>query len=617
MTNRTRHRSPRVCFAQSQPTFLNETRLSVLRSLQIKHFAIAEHIELDIRSGLNVITGETGAGKSIMIRALGMVLGQRADSGMVKHGQQRADILADFDISRHQVVKSLLIDLDIDDQGECLLRRVINADSGSKAYVNGHMVTAGTMRQIGEQLLDIHGQHEHQSLLRNEVQQSMLDQYAGLGDKVTQLQDQYADLHTSISALELLRAEADAAHEKLAFLSYQVDELEQFSPQEDEWESLYSRHQKIHHQAELGASVQAAEQLLFGSLSDSGGANAQLGRAIAELEKAQAIDPALKDISNLLNEAQTLMNESELSLRHASESLMLDEAELEQIEQRYSGYLNFARKHRVEPQQLFSSYVSLSSQLQAARNPERSEQSLLEKINVLALAYQQLAEQISTQRNTAAKTLSSEISASMQSLAMEGGSFIIKLEAVEPMPCPEGLNDSFPAIGRDFGNEKVRFEVSTNAGMPAQALSKVASGGELSRISLAIQLILSDLASVETLVFDEVDVGVGGKTAAVIGRMLAQLANSRQIICITHLPQVAAFGSSHFHVNKSHVTKSHVNKSHANSNEANKHQSRQVALNIDELDAKGRIDEIARMVGGESITEESLAHAQNLLGSSV
>ena len=579
----------------------------MLCSLQLKHFAIAEHIELDIRSGLNVITGETGAGKSIMIRALGMVLGQRADSSMVKHGQQRADILASFDISGHQTVQALLKELELNEDGECLLRRVINAESGSKAYINGHMVTAGILRKIGEQLLDIHGQHEHQSLLRNEVQQSMLDKYAGLSDQVAQLQGSYADLRAAINALETLREEADAAHEKLAFLSYQVDGLEQFSPQPDEWETLYSRHQKIHHQAELGASVQAAEQLLFGSLSDSDGANAQLGRAIAELEKAQQIDPALMEVGNLLSEAQTLLNESELGLRHASESLLLDEAELEQIEQRYSGYLDYARKHRVEPQQLFSCYNSLSTQLQAARDPERSEQSLLETISGLARKYQQLAKIISEQRVTAASTLSTQISDSMQSLAMDGGAFIIKLEAVDTMPCPEGLNDCFAAIGRDFGYEKVRFEVSTNAGMPAQALSKVASGGELSRISLAIQLILSDLASVETLVFDEVDVGVGGKTAAVIGRMLAQLASSRQIICITHLPQVAAFGSSHYYVNKHQVNKS----------QRNKQQGDQVALSIDELDDKGKINEIARMVGGESITEESLAHAQTLIGSSV
>lgn len=569
----------------------------MLRSLQIKHFAIAEHIELDIRPGLNVITGETGAGKSIIIRALGMVLGQRADSSMVKHGRQRADILADFDISGHPAVNALLLELDVDDdEGECLLRRVINADSGSKAYVNGHMVTAGTMRKIGEQLLDIHGQHEHQSLLRNEVQQTILDKYAGLSSQVTQLQEIYSGLRTSIHALETLRSEADAAHEKLAFLNYQVDELEQFSPQQDEWETLYSRHQKIHHQAELGASVQAAEHLLFGSLSDSDGANAQLGRAIVELQKAQEIDPALKDISNLLKEAQTLLNESELGLRHASESLTLDEAELDQIEQRYSGYLDYARKHRVEPEQLFNCYISLSTQLQTALNPECSEASLLEKISMLALQYEQLAREISEQRNRAAGRLSREISDSMQSLAMEGGAFMIELEAVDTLPCPEGLNDRFPSIGRNSGYEKVKFEVSTNAGMPAQALSKIASGGELSRISLAMQLILSDLASVETLVFDEVDVGVGGKTAAVIGRMLAQLANSRQTICITHLPQVAAFGSSHFHVNK--------------------RQGKQVALSIDELDDQGKIDEIARMVGGESITEESLAHAQKLIGGS-
>ncbi len=566
----------------------------MLRSLQIKHFAIAEHIELDIQAGLNVITGETGAGKSIIIRALGLVLGQRADSGMVKHGHPRAEILADFDIQAHPEVATLLAELELDEDGECLLRRVISADSGSQAYVNGRRVTAGNLRQISERLIDIHGQHEHQSLLRADVQQAMLDKYAGLSTQVTALHTLFTEIKHSIAHLQTMRDEADAAHQKREFLSYQVSELVQFSPLPDEWESLHQRHQRIHHQAELAGSVQTAEQLLFGGLADSDSANTQLGKAISELEKAQAIDPALTEISALLVEAQTLINESELSLRHASDSLSLDEDELAQIEQRYSAYLDFARKHRVEPDQLYDCYVDLSTQLEAAENPQNSEQALIEKIEQLAQQYHQIATQLSAQRTQAAATLSSDISQSMQKLAMEGGEFILCLEPVEPLPFPDGVDSSTAAVGREYGYEKVRFEVSTNAGMPAQALSKVASGGELSRISLAMQLILSDLASVETLVFDEVDVGVGGKTAAIIGKMLAQLSEKRQILCITHLPQVAAFGRSHYHVNKQ--------------------QGEQVSLSIDELDSSGRIQEIARMVGGENITEESLAHAQSLLG---
>jgi len=568
----------------------------VLRSLQIKHFAIADSIELDFTTGLSVLTGETGAGKSIIIRALGLVLGQRADSNMVKHNRARAEIVADFDIHRHPLINELLQSLELDEDGECLLRRVVNADSGSQAYVNGRRVTASILRRIGEQLIDIHGQHEHQSLLRSGVQQTMLDQYAGLAEKVSQLRTVYAELKQAIAHLDDFRNEADAEHEKRAFLSYQLNELEQFSPQPGEWQTLQARHQRIHHQAELGACVLAAEQLLFGGETVSDDANTQLGRAISELEKASAIDPALGEITDLLSEAQTLMNESELSLRHASESLSLDEAELAEIEQRYTGYLDFARKHRVEAEQLYDCFVELSTQIEQFNQPENSEAGLLARVYELAEQYQKMATPISKQRKQAADTLSRAISQSMQGLAMEGGEFLIRLVPYDSLPSPDSTDRAWPHIGHSNGNEKIEFEVSTNTGMPAQALSKVASGGELSRISLAMQMILSDLSQVETLVFDEVDVGVGGKTAAVIGKMLAQLADTRQILCITHLPQVAAFGDSHFHVNKQ--------------------QGQQVSLTIARLDDPGRIQEIARMVGGEQITEQSLAHAQDLLSKS-
>jgi len=572
--------------------------VSVLRSIQIKHFAIAEKIELDIHAGLNVITGETGAGKSIVIRALGLVLGQRADSSVVKHGHKRAEIQADFDIASNPFVIKLLASLQLDEDGECLLRRVINADSGSKAYINGRQVTAATLRQVGERLLDIHGQHEHQSLLRAEIQQTLVDKYAGLSEDVKTLQACHQELRQSMDELSSLHAEADAAHEKRAFLSYQVRELEQFSPQVDEWDSLHTRHQRIHHQAELAGSLQSAELLLFGGPQSDNSVNTQLSHALLELEKARTIDPALSELSEMLEEARTLINESEISLRQAGESMRLDEAELAEIELRYSGYLDFSRKHRVEPAQLFQCYQALNEQLEASDNPEQSESALQQRIQQLASEYQALANTISVRREQAAAKLSEQISESMQILAMQGGRFNIGLTPVAALPPPSGYSGEFPFVGRDSGNEKISFEVSTNPGTPAQALSKVASGGELSRISLAIQLILSSLASVETLVFDEVDVGVGGKTAAVIGRMLAELGDSRQILCITHLPQVAVFGRHHYHVNKQQ-----------SGNKSDKHTD----LFISELSEADRVEEIARMVGGENISDESLAHAASLL----
>lgn len=570
----------------------------MLRSIQIKHFAIAEQIELDIHAGLNVITGETGAGKSIIIRALGLVLGQRADSSVVKHGHPRAEIQADFDISSNPSVSKLLASLQLDEDRECLLRRVINADSGSKAYINGRQVTAATLRQVGEHLLDIHGQHEHQSLLRADVQQTLVDKYAGLSDEVKTLQTCHRDLRQSMDELNNLHAEADAAHEKLAFLSYQVNELDQFSPLSDEWDVLHARHQRIHHQAELATALQNAEQRLFGSAQSDTSVNTQLSHALLELEKACAIDPALSELTGMLEEAQTLINESEIGLRQAADSMQLDEAELAQIEQRYSGYLDFSRKHRVEPAQLYPCYQDLKQQLEASANPEQNESALQQRIHQLATEYHALAKTISVKRTQAAAELSGKISESMQILAMQGGGFYIKLLPVDALPAAPGYSGEFPFVGRDSGNEKVSFEVRTNPGMPAQALSRIASGGELSRISLAIQLILSNLASVETLVFDEVDVGVGGKTAAVIGRMLAELGNSRQILCITHLPQVAAFGRHHYHVNKKQLQSE---------------STEQTDLQISELKQTARVQEIARMVGGETISDESRAHASSLL----
>ena len=569
----------------------------MLSWIQIKNFAIADHIELDISSGLSVITGETGAGKSIIINALSLVLGQRADAGMVKHGHQRAEIQANFEISKNIALKQLLTELSLDEDNECQLRRIIHTESGSKAYVNGRSVTASVLRQIGEKLLDIHGQHEHQSLLRSETQRDLLDKYANISADVSALEDCYQSLRQACNTLNQLQTDSASAHEKLAFLQYQAEELEQFSPKLDEWKALNTRHQRIHHQAELAESIQSAEQTLFGDANDSNAVSKQLNLAITELEKAQLIDPQFKQISDILVEAQTLIDESESGLRQASESVSLDEAELAMTEQRYATFMEFSRKHRVKPDQLFDTYQSLLSQLEHSKSPEKNAQALHDKICSSAKQYQQLAGKISRNRRKYAAKLSKNITQSMQLLSMEGGEFEVSLQTVQSnLDLPDD-NQELPAIGGEFGYEKIVFQVSTNAGMPKLALTKVASGGELSRISLAIQLILSDIAAVNTLVFDEVDVGVGGKTAAVIGKMLANLARSRQILCITHLPQVASYGAQHFYVNKQ--------------------QGKQVQLTIHALENEDKVSEIARMVGGETQTEESVAHARTLIQNSV
>jgi DNA repair protein RecN (Recombination protein N) len=569
----------------------------MLSWLQIKNLAIADHIELDISAGLSVITGETGAGKSIIINALGLVLGQRAEAGLVKHGQRRAEIQANFEISDNTALRQLLTELSLDEDDECQLRRVIHAESGSKAYVNGRSVTASVLRQIGEQLLDIHGQHEHQSLLRGETQRELLDKYANISADVHALEDCYLSLRKTCNTLNQLQSDSASAHERLAFLQYQVEELEQFSPQADEWKVLNARHQRIHHQAELVENIQTAEQALFGDANDSNAVSKQLNSAIAELAKAQLIDSQFKQITDILHEAQTLIDESESALAKISDSISLDKDELADTELRYAAYMEFSRKHRVKPDALFATYQSLVSQLEHNQNPEKNEQALRNKIQFLAKKYQTLGRKISQKRRKYAAKLSEDITKSMQLLAMEGGVFEVSMQAVQSnLSSPDNALE-LPPIGSESGYEKIIFKVSTNAGMPKSALTKVASGGELSRISLAIQLILSDIAAVNTLVFDEVDVGVGGKTAAVIGKMLAKLARSRQILCITHLPQVASYGAQHFYVDKQ--------------------QGKQVQLTIHALANEDKVAEIARMVGGERQTEESIAHARTLIQNSV
>ena len=568
----------------------------MLTWLHIKDFAIADQIELNLSDGLSVITGETGAGKSIIIKALGLVLGQRADHGVVKHGCKRAEIQASFDLSSCKVVKRLLAEQDLDEDNECQLRRVINAESGSKAYINGRMVTASILRQVGEHLMDIHGQNEHQSLLRADTQRELLDKYSGISEQVGRLTRCHQSLQQQITLLTQLRSDLASTHEKLDFLKYQVDELSRFAPLADEWTNLHTKHQRIHHQAELAEFARNAERALLGTEQGQAALSSQLGYVIAELERAQTIDPGFKDINELLCEAQTLLIESESGLRYAVESVSFDESELEQVEQRYAAYMEFARKHRVEPKLLHETYQGLLAELESAEHPEQSEQAYLDEIRLLNAQYVELAGIISQKRTSNARKLSKAITQAMQSLAMQGGQFEIVLQAVPPGFSLSDCEIDLPDVGRETGRESVSFEVSANAGMPSLPLSRVASGGELSRISLAIQLILSDLASVNSLVFDEVDVGVGGKTAAIIGKMLAQLAQTRQILCITHLPQVAAHGTWHLRVNK--------------------HQGKQVQLSIEKLDEAGKIAEIARMVGGEKLSDESLAHAKSLISDS-
>lgn len=566
----------------------------MLISLQIRHFAIAEELLVSTSKGLNVITGETGAGKSIMIRALSLLLGQRADLSMIKHGKQRAEIQANFEVSNQPKLVALLHYLSLDDEQECQLRRIISVESGSKAFVNGRQVTLRVLHDIGEHLLNIHGQHEHQFLLQADKQRELLDQYANIQEDVLHLGVCYQELNQAIKQLNILQDNAISSQDKRSYLQFQADELDRFSPKNNEWEALQIQHQRIHNQAQLSENIISAEHALF---RHEHNASEQLSTALHALSNAQEIDPSLTQVQQILLESQTLLNEAEGALNAASESVIFDESELAQIEQRYTTYVDLSQKHKIQPNALFSFHEGLLKQLADMDSPQLNEQAHRKNILSLTTNYQTLSTKISQQRKHYAKKLSTQVSELMQTLAMKGGTFNVR---ISPVNSNNKLIDetlSLEGVGHEWGNDQIYFEVSTNTGIPVMPLGKIASGGEISRISLALQLILSDQQSAPTLIFDEVDVGVGGKTAAIIGRLLAKLAQNRQIICITHLGQVAAFGNNHFHIEKN--------------------QNEHVQLKIIKLDESQRIEEIARMVGGELINTETRAHARALLKQSI
>lgn len=560
----------------------------MLERIELRNFAIAQHVSAELGDGLTVITGETGAGKSIMMDALALVLGERADSNIVRHGEARAEIEAEFDIRALPKAQKWLTEHDLDDGGLCVLRRIIPADRPSKASINGRSAPATLLRELGEQLVDIHSQHEHQSLLRADTQRELLDRYAGVSNEVRQLATIHDDLSALKTQLARLKHGAQESRDRLELLDFQIQELEAFSPGEQEWTSLAAQHKKIHYLAELNEAV---AQALAAIDNDSGQSSGQAAsrallhssqqRLLAASQFAPELEPAVK----LLDEIDILLGETQQALAKVAESAELDPAELREIEARYSAFHELSRKHRVEPAQLFSTLAQLLAEKAALSHPEQEEARLKEVIASKQAEYDQLAAQITRQREPAAAQLSEAITALMQSLAMEGGFFQISLTSDPDTP------------GGRTGRETISFEVSTNRGMPAQAIGKIASGGELSRISLAIQVVVSDLATVPTLVFDEVDVGVGGKTAATVGTLLRQLAASHQIICITHLPQVAAQGQQHLNVSKGAAD------------------SQSVSAEVIPLGEAARVEEIARMVGGEHVTEESLAHAKSLIGS--
>ncbi len=552
----------------------------MLSHIQIRNFAIVDLLELDLAPGMSCLTGETGAGKSIILDALSLALGDRAESGVVRHGCDRAEISTNFDLRNEPAVQQWLLNRELEMEDECIIRRTLTKDGRSKGYINGRPQPLATLRELGEMLVDIHGQHAHQALLRREQQRDTLDQYAGNNTLLKKIGLAYRHWSQLTQELERLRNDKQERDAKLELLRYQARELENLNPQPDELDQLDKEHQRLAHAHRLLESSQQTLHQLQGD--EQGALISQLQRITHELNELQAIDQRLQPICEMLDSAAIQMDEAATELRHYQEHTEADPQQLQQLEARLSELHEMARKHNCPPQQLAERLHQLQQQLSDIESAEVKYGSLEEAIATATTHYQTLANKLTQARKKAAKKLEKAVTENLQRLSMSGSRFEIAMT-----PHQEG--ELSPQ-----GQERVEFLICTNPGQPAQPMNKIASGGELSRISLAIQVVASRAHGITTVIFDEVDVGIGGGTAEIVGQMLRALGESRQVLCITHQPQVAAQGHQHLQVRK---------KTDKNS----------TTTTLVPLDQNARIDELARMLGGITITEQTRAHAREML----
>ncbi len=552
----------------------------MLTSLQVRNFAIIDQADVEFAAGMTVLTGETGAGKSILVDALGLVLGERGGVGLTRSGARRAEFTAGFDLKNLPGAKAWLEEqmLDLDD--ECILRRVINADGRSRAFINGNAVPLQSLKAIGEQLLDIHGQHFHQSLGRRDVQRNLLDYFGGLNDARAMTETAFHEWRAVAQQIaELQAADLDRAS-RLELLRFQIAELDALSLGEGEFAILAQDSQKLRSSGKLAESVSAAlERLYDGEPQNAHGLIADAMHAIAQLCE---IDPALDPIRSLLQDASIQVSEAQDMLRRYADSLDMDPARQEQVEERLDAIHSIARKHRVDPNDLVALHHTLVGQLDDLEHVEERSAELKQKVEALEAEYRQLAGQLSAGRMKAAKKFSAAVSAAMASLGMPDGVFEAAVQTRDR------------EAPRSWGIDDVEFLISANAGQPPMPFSRVASGGELSRISLAIQVIASDGSAIPTMVFDEVDSGVGGGVAEMVGLKLRDLGESRQVFCVTHLPQVASLADHHFRISKISDGKT----------------TRTV---VTHLAADERVEELARMLGGVEITARTREHAAEML----
>ncbi len=559
-----------------------------LQELTIRNFAIIKQLDIELNDGLTVVTGETGAGKSIVLEALNLLLGLRADIEMIRHDQDQSEITALFSISDLPQVQSWLERRDLFDESKnyCLIRRVIRRNKPTRCFINDQPTTLASLRELGILLVDIHGQHEHQSLLRLATQRHIIDQFADHQDKLDNMAALSAMIHRIEQQLANLTKNQTDNADRLELLSFQLNELDEASILEGEFEELVQELSRLENSQALTDGIQLAIDQLYHN--DTSNVTSELGKQINKLTELLNYDKNLSAPHELLNSSLAQIEEAQDSLEAALRQVEQDPQRLKEVEQRVDTIINLARKHRCSERELSARHAELQTEYERIQNISNKPEKLQSELQKHNQEYRIIAKSVSDKRQIVARELSNQITEQMQDLGMQGGRLEIQ---VKP-------RDSDKAIVTEYGIDQIEYLVSTNHGVPLKSLQKTASGGELSRISLAIQVIISTQSDTPTLVFDEVDVGVGGKIASSVGKRLRRLGSNAQVICITHQPQVASQGHQHLFVDKVQ----HDNETYST---------------LIKLKDQMRTDEIARMLGGDEITERTRAHAQEMLAQSV
>ncbi len=550
----------------------------MLTQLTIRNLAVIRHVDISFETGFTALTGETGAGKSILLDALGLIAGARADTGLVRHGEQRADVQAEFSLAGQDALREQLEAealLDEDDPQTLTVRRVVLADGGSRAWLNGIRVTAQQLKTIVPQLLEIHSQHAHQQLLDTAHQRTLLDAWLNRPDLLEAVTERFQRWQRLQQELDSLRAQQQEQAQRLAALTLQLQQFAELAPSREEYETLSQQQHTLAHAQEYQQGLLTASEALDGEHS----AVVAFGQALSAIEPLTAINPALEKTVEQLNEQLIVAQELARDLAHEANGIRHDPEALAQAEARLSQYHALAKQYLLDPEALEEKYHALQEEYDQLSNLDTTLKTLEADVAAAETAYREAADALSHARQQAGKRLAREVEATIRPLGLEKARFAVE---VAPATTPQ-----------KHGLDQVTFLVTTNPGQPLQPLKKVASGGELARISLALEVALADSRGIDTLIFDEVDVGIGGGVAEQVGRLMQALGAHRQVLAITHQPQVAACADHHLHIDKQ-------------SSET------ETETRVTALDDTARVQELARMLGGQTLTDTTLRHAQEL-----